>query len=178
MRDERWVNRFLFAWNNTLFYDPLDVYYQPRDDHFLSMLDEEVRSRFVRGGIWWSYRHNPTLPTQGWKIHVSATQRNVHDVAAAVLDYLITRSIDFKIALDVNVFEVLNSKGMARGSSGKFITIYPRDDDEFRACLADLARLLGDAEGAYVLSDLRYRDSRALYFRYGQFLDTHNVDSM
>ena len=178
MRDERWVNRFLFAWNDTLFYDPLDVYYKPRRDDFLSTLDEEVRSRLVRAGLWWSYRHNSTLPSQGWKIHVSATQRNMHDVAARVLDYLIRRCIDFKIALDVNIFEMLNSKGMSRGGSGKFITIYPRDDDEFRACLADLTRLLGDAEGAYVLSDLRYRDSKALYFRYGQFLDTHTVDAM
>ncbi|GIH10020.1 serine/threonine protein kinase [Rhizocola hellebori] len=178
MRDERWVNRFLFAWNDTLFYDPLDTHYRPRKDHFLSALDEEVRSRFVRGGIWWSHRLNPNLPSQGWKIHVSATQRNVHEVAATAIDYLVARRADFKIALDVNIFEMLNSKGMARGNSGKFITIYPRDDDEFRACLAELTLRLRDVEGAYVLSDMRYRDCKALYFRYGQFRDTHTVDAM
>ncbi|MDH6115322.1 tRNA A-37 threonylcarbamoyl transferase component Bud32 [Kitasatospora sp. MAP12-15] len=176
MRDERWVYRFLFAWNNTLFFDPLDVYYEPRPDHFLAPLDEQERARFVRSGIWWSYRHNPDLPAQGWKIHVSASQRNVHQVAASVITYLTTCHIDFKIALDLNIFEMLNSKAMSRGSGGKLVTVYPRDDDEFRACLADLARILDGAEGAYVLSDLRYRDSKALYFRYGQLLPTHTLD--
>jgi hypothetical protein len=27
MRNEQWVDRFLFAWRDTLFFDPLDVYY-------------------------------------------------------------------------------------------------------------------------------------------------------
>ncbi|MEJ3750203.1 class III lanthionine synthetase LanKC [Actinomycetes bacterium KLBMP 9797] len=176
MRDERWVDRFLFAWNDTLFFDPLDVYYEPRSDHFLASLDESARALFVRSGIWWSYRHNPVLPAQGWKIHVSANQRNVHDVAAAVIGYLTANDIDFKIALDRNIFEMLNLKSMSRGSSGKLVTIYPQDDDQFRTCLADLARILGSVEGAYVLSDLRYRDCKSLYFRYGQFLRTHTID--
>ncbi|MGW0748441.1 class III lanthionine synthetase LanKC [Streptomyces sp. NPDC002587] len=176
MRNERWVYRFLFAWNDTLFFDPLDVSYEPRADHFLAGLDERVRARFVRSGIWWSHRHDPDLPAQGWKIHVSASQRNVHEVAASVIGYLVPRGIDFKIALDLNVFEMLNSKAMSRGSGGKLVTVYPRDDDAFRSCMAGLAGVLEDAEGAYVLSDLRYRDNKALYFRYGQFLATHTVD--
>ncbi|MGR4879958.1 class III lanthionine synthetase LanKC [Streptomyces sp. LARHCF249] len=176
MRNERWVYRFLFAWDDTLFFDPLDVSYEPRADHFLAGLDEQVRARFVRSGIWWSHRHNPDLPAQGWKIHVSAAQGTVREVAASVIAHLTAHEIDFKIALDLNIFEMLNSKAMSRGSGGKLVTVYPRDDEEFRTCLADLARVLEGVEGAYVLSDLRYRDSKALYFRYGQFLDTHAVD--
>ncbi|WKU43027.1 lanthionine synthetase LanC family protein [Streptomyces sp. VNUA116] len=176
MRNERWVYRFLFAWDNTLFFDPLDVYYEPSADHFLAGFDEKVRARFVRSGIWWSHRHNPELPAQGWKIHVSSGHRQVREVAASVIGHLTEREIDFKIALDLNVFEMLNSKSVSRGSGGKLVTVYPRDDDEFRACLAGLAELLEGVEGAYVLSDMRYRDSKALYFRYGQFLDTHTVD--
>jgi serine/threonine protein kinase len=178
VRDERWVNRFPFAWNDTLFYDPLEVYYRPRRDHFLSGLAEEQRSRFVRSGIWWSYRNNPALPSQGWKIHVSVDRHSVRETAGTVLGYLLEHDIDCKIALDINIYEMLNSKAMSRGGSGKFITIYPRDEDEFRACISDLAELLGNAAGPYVLSDMRYRDSGALYFRYGQFLDTHAVDAM
>ncbi|MFJ6484712.1 MULTISPECIES: class III lanthionine synthetase LanKC [unclassified Streptomyces] len=176
MRNERWVYRFLFAWNDTLFFDPLDVFYEPNADHFLAAFDERVRDRFVRSGIWWSFRHNQNLPAQGWKIHVSSSHRHVREVAASVIGHLTEREIDFKIALDLNIFEMLNSKAMSRGSGGKLVTVYPRDEDEFRTCLADLARLLKGVEGAYVLSDLRYQDSKALYFRYGQFLDTHTVD--
>jgi tRNA A-37 threonylcarbamoyl transferase component Bud32 len=176
MRNERWVNRFLFAWNDTLFFDPLDVYYEPRADHFIARLDEETQARFFRDGIWWSHRHNPDLPAQGWKIHVSASQRNVREVASATIGYLTAHEVDFKIALDLNIFEMLNSKSMSRGSGGKFITVYPRDEDQFRRCLDDLARVLEGAEGAYVLSDMRYRDNKAVYFRYGQFLGKHTVD--
>lgn len=176
MRNERWVNRFHYSWDNTLFYDPLDVYYEPREDHFLSGLDERTRARFTRSGIWWSHRHNPELPAQGWKIHVSAELGRVREVAETVIAYLTTRRVDFKIALDLNIYEILNSKAMSRGGGGKLVTIYPRDDEEFRECLADLARALEGIEGPYVLSDLRYRDHRTLYFRYGQFLDTHVVD--
>ncbi|MFB9364718.1 class III lanthionine synthetase LanKC [Kitasatospora albolonga] len=178
MRDERWVDRFLFAWNDTLFFDPLDVHYRPRDDHFLAGLDERVRARFVRSGLWWSHRHDRDLPAQGWKIHVSAGLHQVRETAAAVIGYLTEHEVDFKIALDLNVHEMLNSKAMARGSSGKLVTVYPRDEAAFRSCLDGLARLLKGVEGAYVLSDLRYRDSHALYFRYGQFLDTHTVDAL
>ncbi|MFC3892832.1 class III lanthionine synthetase LanKC [Lentzea rhizosphaerae] len=178
MRDERWVDRFFFAWRDTLFFDPLEVYYVPREDHFLASLDERARERFVRHGIWWMHRHNEHLPVQGWKIHVSASGRNVYDVAATAIGYLTAHEIDFKIALDRNIFEMLNTKTMSRGSSGKLVTIYPRDDDEFRSCLADLAELLAGEEGAYVLSDRRYRDCRSLYFRYGQFLDNHTVDAL
>ncbi|MBK3563057.1 class III lanthionine synthetase LanKC [Streptomyces sp. MBT62] len=176
MINERWVYRFPFCWNDSLFFDPLDVSYKPHPDHFLASLDDRVRSRFVRKGIWWSYRHNANLPEQGWKIHVSANQRNVREVAASVIAYLTEHDIDFKIALDLTVFEMLSSKAISRGSGGKLVTVYPRDDDEFRSCLADLAEVLDGAEGPYVLSDLRYRDCKALYFRYGQFLDTHSVD--
>lgn len=161
MRNERWVYRFLFAWNDTLFFDPLDVFYEPNADHFLAAFDERVRARFVRSGIWWSFRHNQNLPAQGWKIHISSSHRHVREVATSVIGHLTEREIDFKIALDLNIFEMLNSKAISRGSGGKLVTVYPRDDDEFRTCLADLARLLKDVEGAYVLSDLRYRDSKA-----------------
>jgi hypothetical protein len=176
MRNERWVNRFTYSWNDTLFFDPLDVDYKPRPDNFIAHLDEKVRSRFVRAGIWWSYRCNADLPAQGWKIHVSAGYRVVREVAASVIEYLTGHDVDFKIALDRNIFEMLNSKAMFRGSGGKLVTVYPRDDDHFRACLADLSRVLDGVEGAYVLSDMRYRDCKALYFRYGQLLDTHTVD--
>ncbi|WP_411109797.1 class III lanthionine synthetase LanKC [Streptomyces sp. c-19] len=176
MRNERWVNRFLFAWNDSLFFDPLDVSYEPRPDHFIADLDERVRARFVRSGIWWSHRLNPELPSQGWKIHVSASGESVGDVVRSALAYLTENTVDFKIALDLNVYEMLNSKAMARGSGGKLITVYPRDTEQFLACLDDLARVLKGMEGAYVLSDLRYRDHKALYFRYGQLLDTHTVD--
>ncbi len=178
MREARWVNRFHFAWNDTPFYDPIDTHYQLRDEHFLHALPAEQRALFERFGLWWSYRHNPNLPMQGWKIHVSATYDNAREVFRQTASYLIRHGIDFKVALDMNILELLNSKAASRGSSGKFITIYPQTDAEFAQTLRDLEPLLQSFEGPYILSDMRYRDAKCLYFRYGQFQSEHRLDAM
>src|SRR5256885_11351055 len=40
--------------------------------------------------------HRGRLPTQGWKIHGSATMRNAEGILAAVWDYCVPRGIQFK----------------------------------------------------------------------------------
>ncbi|ONN27565.1 hypothetical protein XJ44_03315 [Thermosipho affectus] len=62
---------------------------------------------------------------------------------------------------------VLNSKQFSRGSSGKFITIYPRDEKIFEKVLEDLHDKLYFEEGPYILSDRRYKEEGILYYRYG-----------
>ncbi|MFI8453233.1 class III lanthionine synthetase LanKC N-terminal domain-containing protein [Streptomyces erythrochromogenes] len=168
MRNGRWVHRSLFTWNDTLFFDPLDAFHEPDDDHFLSGFDAKTRARFVRRGLRWSHRHDPAPPEQGWKIHVSAGHRQVREIAASVVGHLTARGTDFEIALDPTVF--------AMRGGGRLATVYPHDVEEFRSCLAGLARLLDGVEGPYVPSDVRYRDSKALYLRYGPFHDARTVD--
>ncbi|MFE7094004.1 class III lanthionine synthetase LanKC N-terminal domain-containing protein [Streptomyces erythrochromogenes] len=168
MRNGRWVHRSLFTWNDTLFFDPLDAFHEPDADHFLTGFDADTRARFVRRGLRWSHRHDPDPPEQGWKIHVSAGHRQVREIAASVAGHLADRGTDFEIALDPTVF--------AMRGGGRLATVYPHDVEEFRSCLADLARLLDGVEGPYVPSDVRYRDSRALYLRYGPFHDARTVD--
>ncbi|WP_031156448.1 protein kinase/lanthionine synthetase C family protein [Streptomyces erythrochromogenes] len=168
MRNGRWVHRSLFTWNDTLFFDPLDAFHEPDADHFLAGLDAVTRARFVRRGLRWSHRHDPAPPEQGWKIHISAGHRQVREIAASVVGHLTARGTDFEIALDPTVF--------AMRGGGRLATVYPHDVEEFRSCLAGLARLLDGVEGPYVPSDVRYRDSKALYLRYGPFRDARTVD--
>ncbi|THA78919.1 protein kinase/lanthionine synthetase C family protein [Streptomyces sp. A0592] len=168
MRNGRWVHRSLFTWNDTLFFDPLDAFHEPDADHFLAGFDAATRARFVRRGLRWSHRHDPAPPEQGWKIHISAGHRQVREVAASVVGHLTARGTDFEIALDPTVFTM-------RGG-GRLATVYPHDVEDFRSCLAGLAPLLDGVEGPYVPSDVRYRDSKALYLRYGPFRDARAVD--
>ncbi|KJY17706.1 MULTISPECIES: protein kinase/lanthionine synthetase C family protein [Streptomyces] len=175
MRNERRVHRSLFTWNDTLFFDPLDVFHEPDPDHFLTGFDAETRARFVRSGIHWSHRHDPAPPERGWQIHVSAGLREAHEVAARVIRHLTARATDFEIALDPTVLAVLRS-GSAFPGGGALATVYPHDDGEFRTCLAGLARLLEGVEGPCVPSAVRYRDSKALYFRHGPFPGARAVD--
>jgi tRNA A-37 threonylcarbamoyl transferase component Bud32 len=65
-----------------------------------------------------------------------------------------------------------NAKYAPRGSSGKFVTIYPTDVDALGTILRDLGERLEGEPGPYILSDLRWNEG-PLYVRYGGFALRH-----
>ncbi|PWR10767.1 lantipeptide synthetase [Micromonospora acroterricola] len=109
-----------------------------------------------------------TLPQQGWKIHISARLDNAERVLTRVLDYCQARDIPVKHLRGPRLLLMRNSKYARRGSSGKFITVYPRDDAELELTAKELADLLDGEPGPYVLSDLRY-GAGPVHLRYGGF---------
>ena len=123
----------------------------------------------VRSGVWFNCipAQPPQLPTQGWKIHASATQANCERVLAVAGRVCGERGRMFKFAVDRQVLGMMSSKPWGRGGAGKFITIYPLDEDDFRSLLEALYAELKGEVGPYVLSDRRYRDCEVLYYRYG-----------
>ncbi|MGQ0718154.1 MAG: class III lanthionine synthetase LanKC [Pseudonocardiales bacterium] len=115
--------------------------------------------------------HSPVgteLPAQGWKVHVSACLDNAERVLAAVADYCRNRRIAFKFRRSPDALLLANAKYADRGSSGKFVTIYPADDAQLETVLTELGEALDGSPGPYVLSDLRW-DKGPLYVRYGGF---------
>jgi tRNA A-37 threonylcarbamoyl transferase component Bud32 len=118
----------------------------------------------------WTGLHPPgeTLPPQGWKIHISATLDNADKLCRIAWDYCVQRGISFKHLRDRNMLLALSAKYAPRGSSGKLVTIYPRDEDELHRILRDLTPLTEGEPGPYILSDLRWGDT-PLYVRYGGF---------
>jgi hypothetical protein len=109
-----------------------------------------------------------SLPAQGWKIHVSACLDNAGRVLDRVFDYCVPRGLPFKFLRGPRMLLMRNAKYARRGSSGKFITIYPREEAELELVCKGLAELLDGEPGPYILSDLRY-GSGPLYLRYGGF---------
>ncbi|WP_328913335.1 MULTISPECIES: class III lanthionine synthetase LanKC [unclassified Streptomyces] len=107
-------------------------------------------------------------PLQGWKIHVSAGLDNADKVAAKVWDYCVPRGIPFKFVPGRQLLHLRNSKYAGRDSSGKFVTIYPPDEQALRTVLEELGELLDGEPGPYILTDLRWREG-PLYVRYGAF---------
>ena len=61
----------------------------------------------------------------------------------------------------------MNSKRWARQGAGKFITIYPFDEDQFVSVIEQLHQATRQFEGPYILSDRRYKDSKVVFYRYG-----------
>uniref|UniRef100_UPI00404005F0 class III lanthionine synthetase LanKC N-terminal domain-containing protein n=1 Tax=Streptomyces sp. TG1A-60 TaxID=3129111 RepID=UPI00404005F0 len=67
-------------------------------------------------------------PTQGWKVHASATRANADRIAAIVWDYCVPRRIPFEFVPGPHLLHLRNAKYAARDTSGKFVTIYPADE--------------------------------------------------
>lgn len=112
------------------------------------------------------------IPAQGWKVHVSACLDNAERVLAAVADYCRNRRIAFKFRRSLGALLLANAKYANRGSSGKFVTIYPVDEAQLEAVLTELGEVLGGSPGPYVLSDLRWGKG-PLYVRYGGFVERY-----
>lgn len=114
-------------------------------------------------------------PAQGWKIHASATRQHAERIAATVWDYCVPRRIPFKFVPSPHLLHLRNTKYAGRDSSGKFVTVYPADEEQLHRVLCELGRLLEGLEGPYILTDLRWYDG-PLYVRYGAFARTFTVD--
>ncbi|KUL22558.1 class III lanthionine synthetase LanKC [Streptomyces regalis] len=120
-------------------------------------------------GDWVVYRPvDTTLPPQGWKIHVSACLDNAQTILDVVWDYCAPRRIAFKFLPAKEALFLTNAKYAHRGSSGKFVTVYPVDEAQCERVLTELGALLDGQAGPYILSDLRWGNG-PLYVRYGAF---------
>jgi hypothetical protein len=114
------------------------------------------------------------LPSQGWKIHVSACLDDAERALAELWDYCVPRGIAFKFLRSKSVMVMLNSKAAFRGSSGKLATIYPVGEAQLTTTLGELRTILKDVKGPYILSDLRYGDG-PLFVRYGGFAERYCI---
>ncbi|MDX2552397.1 class III lanthionine synthetase LanKC [Streptomyces stelliscabiei] len=114
-------------------------------------------------------------PTQGWKVHASATRGNADRIAAIVWDYCVPRGIPFKFVPGPHLLHLRNAKYAARDSSGKFVTVYPGDEEQLHLVLRELGDLLKGHDGPYILTDLRWNEG-PLYVRYGAFARSFVVD--
>lgn len=152
------------------YHESFDAYVPQQSDFYdrvMAMLPQNWQ--IVRQGIWYCCGSVENMvPRQGWKIHLSATLANAHEVLSRVLAVLFRRGdTDFKFALDMSTLFLLNSKNWSRGGSGKFITIYPGDNEKFLDIIEELHEATKDLQGPYILSDHRYKDSRVVFYRYG-----------
>jgi tRNA A-37 threonylcarbamoyl transferase component Bud32 len=168
----------LYSLTSRHFFEPIDRLTPDRSDYLesvLALLPDGWNT--LRSGPWFECAApNHRFPAQGWKIHVSATTHNAREVLAAVVPVLARDSVTFKFACDRRLLWLLNSKRWDRGGSGKFVTVYPRDDEHFRQLIAALHEATRGLVGPYILSDRRYKDSACVHYRYGSLLRTGERD--
>ncbi|GEM46909.1 class III lanthionine synthetase LanKC [Deinococcus cellulosilyticus] len=174
-RLRRVVNRLYVSQE---FYEPFERY-QPRNhlyDHARAVLPRMWR--LVQESFWThAIPLDASAPVQGWKIHVSATPRNAERILENVIQVCVQEGTAFKFASDYFILAMLNSKACARGSSGKFMTLYPKNETHFKHLIEKLYQALQGEEGPYVLSDKRYKDCKVLYYRYGGIRSIKRFDA-
>lgn len=129
-----------------------------------------------RSGDWLALRPLAAeLPSQGWKIHVSARLDNAESVLDRVHAYCTERQIAFKFVPGRYLLHLRNAKYADRAASGKFITVYPADEEQCRRIAEDLDALLAGESGPCILSDLRWNEG-LVHLRYGSFTLRHCYD--
>ncbi|WP_217145698.1 class III lanthionine synthetase LanKC [Streptomyces sp. AC627_RSS907] len=123
----------------------------------------------AESGDWLALRPSAVeLPPQGWKIHVSACLDNAESVLERVRTHCIERGVAFKFVPSRYLLHQRNAKYADRAGSGKFITVYPADEEQLERLAGELAALLAGEPGPHILSDLRLGDS-PVHVRYGGF---------
>lgn len=183
MRDLVETNHLFYSWEHPHYYDVRSFRPLNNDDYYFTEIEPYRKN--IEYNVFcktpWTYISfiQAAKLISGWKIHISATLDNHSDILRIVAKYAFEKHISFKYASSKKDFISLNSKMISRSSSGKFIVLYPEQSD-FQIVLDELYILLKDFEGPYILSDKNYKDSKVLFYRYGEinpitFLDDYGT---
>lgn len=145
---------------------------------------DRARARLGQGWTvtpagFWTHAIPPRkgLGQQGWKIHISATLDTAEEVMDLLVPLFASETVPFKFASDRRMHALSLSKNWPRTGAGKFITVYPHNDEHFLHLVAECDRLTRHLNGPYILSDRPYRDSKAVFYRYGEHLGWPSVNA-
>ncbi|MBB2913305.1 tRNA A-37 threonylcarbamoyl transferase component Bud32 [Streptosporangium becharense] len=133
----------------------------------------------IRPGTPWTYVTPPDAVrrAQGWKLHVSATPLSAPVVLARAAEVLVRRRCPFKFAATLNDLGGLVSRVQDRGSVGKFITVYPPDDETAVALAEELHQATYGLPGPPILSDRVYKPGSLVHYRFGVFSAPSELDN-
>jgi len=120
----------------------------------------------------WCRAEPPTpmsMPTQGWKLHLSASVHTATTVLERALPVLVSTSTTFKVASTMQMLVTLNQGQAGYSQIGKFMTVYPPDADAAVDVARRLDEVLADLDGPVVPSDRTLREGGVVRYRYGGF---------
>jgi serine/threonine protein kinase len=131
---------------------------------------DHIKSLPILRGMWrYSRRFRPSDPSQGWKIHISATPLSAGTVFSRVHPVLASRGPLFKVSASLDSLAQLNAGIDAFSQIGKFLTIYPHSVAEAVDLAQQLHAITRGLCGPKIPFDVRYRRNSIVYYRYGSF---------
>ena len=129
----------------------------------------QVPSKLSREEIFEEHTFLQEIPYQGWKIYVSAALESMNIIKNQVQPYLEMAKTNYKIIKTYEAYEQFN---LYDEEAGKYITIYPRDQDEALKISLDLDNLLNSLPTTHFMKlpyCLSLGQSGGLWTRYGRF---------
>lgn len=122
--------------------------------------------------IFMDFLHHE-IPSEGWKLHVSADAASAPAVADAVLPRLRGMGVNHKV---VGSVEALQS--MSSGQQAKFITIYPDSPAQARSIVGAVDAAVSGVPGGSpaVAGELPVGSSGRVFTRYGGFTKSTVTD--
>jgi serine/threonine protein kinase len=114
-----------------------------------------------------------TRPQQGWKLHISSTVSSAEEVLRRVLPILLVEATCFKVAASLGRLYFLNQGLGGSSQVGKFITVYPENDDAAVRLATKLDAATREFPGPNIPSDRSLRPGSSVYYRYGSFDGKH-----
>lgn len=109
------------------------------------------------------------LLEQGWKLHISSTVRDSVDILRITIPFLVHQQCKFKIIRTHDLLRQLNHGIFGMSQIGKFITIYPQNDEMAVHIAEKIDQYIDDYIGPSVPSDLPLHDKSNVFYRYGSF---------
>lgn len=143
---------------------------QTNEQQWLELADDYLPLK-AEGSIWRSSAKPPAnFPSQGWKIHLTATILNAVDILTTIGPMLQESGAHFKGVATLLELKRLNcGLHYGYGQVGKFMTIYPCNDAQFKTLVPKLDAALAAYMGPAVPFDAAYGPNSMIYFRFGAF---------
>jgi serine/threonine protein kinase len=167
---------FFYTLLSPEYFESLDRYTPSRE--YIAIVEEhtgddwEIRSH----GFWTQCTPKGVhAGPQGWKIHLSATPLTGEEVLRRVVPIFAGANVSFKLCSDRRMLRLSTGKNWPRTGSGKFITVYPDDAEQFKLLIDQCHAATTDLRGPFILSDRPYKDSKVVFYRYGEHRGTPRV---
>lgn len=159
------------------FFESLDSYEPNRE--YIEVVESLIGNAWgIREGGFWTGAHpeDSRRLAQGWKVHISATEAQGRDTLERIVPLVVERDMGFKFCSDPRMHALSLIKNWPRTGAGKFITIYPTDLVAFKEVIEECHLATTGMAGPYILSDRPYKDSKVVFYRYGEHYGRRRVD--
>ncbi|RYZ40044.1 MAG: hypothetical protein EOO71_17645 [Myxococcaceae bacterium] len=159
------------------FLDP--EYYESLERHqpsaeYLEVVKPQLDSswKIISGGYWTRCLPTESHREHGWKIHLSAAAGTAVELLQRAVPVLVAGRLTFKFCSDPSMLRLSLNKNAPRTGAGKFVTVYPDTEEEFKTLAEQLYEATAGLWGPFLLTDRPYKDSKVVFYRYG----THWAD--